>query len=404
MNSNCGHLTYCSNIHPGESWEEHFSELQKHIPLIKQKCSPEKSFGIGLRLSDKASLDLQESANLSVFLDWLKDNDCYVFTMNGFPFGNFHHAVVKDKVHKPDWTTQDRVDYTIRLANILSALLPEGMDGGISTSPLSYRHWHTEYQKDDIFKETTSRLLDVVLELISIKANTGKSIHIDIEPEPDGLLETGMEFIHWYENYFLPLGIALMEKRFELTPENATIILKEHVQLCYDICHFAVGFENHQEIIELLKQKNISIGKIQISAALKARLPSATAERGEVMNAFKQFNESTYLHQVIALQQDGSFKKYRDLPDALKDAANLSAIEWRSHFHVPLFVEKYGVLQSTQQDIVTVLNLHKQQPMTNHLEIETYTWEVLPDSLKLPITDSIIRELEWVQQSLMSDV
>jgi hypothetical protein len=404
MDSNYGHLTYCSNIHPGESWEEHFSELQKHIPLIKQKCSPEKSFGIGLRLSDKGSLDLQESANLSVFLDWLKDNDCYVFTMNGFPFGNFHHAVVKDKVHEPNWTTQDRVDYTIRLANILSVLLPPGMNGGISTSPLSYRHWHEADQFDDIYKETTSRLLDVVVELISIKANTGKSIHIDIEPEPDGLIETGIEFIQWYEDYLLPIGVALLTDRFAWTTEKAKGVIKEHIQLCYDICHFAVGFENHFEVIKDLKQLNIGIGKIQISAALKAALSSNPAERGEVINAFKQFNESTYLHQVIALQKDGSFKKYRDLPDALKDAANPSVVEWRSHFHVPLFVENYVVLQSTQQDITTVLQLHQQEPLTDHLEIETYTWEVLPDSLKLPITQSIIRELEWVQQSLMSDV
>lgn len=400
MDSNYGHLTYCSNIHPGETWEEHFSELQKHIPLIIEKCSLGKSFGIGLRLSDKASLDLQESTNLSAFLDWLRANDCYVFTMNGFPFGNFHHAVVKDKVHEPDWTSQDRVDYTIRLANILSVLLPEGIDGGISTSPLSYRHWHKADVLDDIFKETTSRLLEVVLELISIKTNTGESIHIDIEPEPDGLLETGMEFIQWYDNYLLPIGVPLLMERFEWTNEKATATIKEHIQLCYDICHFAVGFEDHRQVIDLLRQKNIRIGKIQISAALKARLSSSTAERGEVMNAFKRFNESTYLHQVIALQQDGSFKKYRDLPDALKDAANPSAIEWRSHFHVPIFVENYGVLQSTQQDIITVLNYHKQQSMTSHLEIETYTWEVLPDSLKLPITDSIIRELEWVQNSL----
>ena len=402
MNSNYGYLTYCSNIHPGEHWDQHFSELQKHIPLIKDKCSPGKAFGIGLRLSDKASLDLQEPANLSAFLDWLKKNDCYVFTINGFPFGNFHHTVVKDKVHEPDWTSQDRVDYTIRLAHILSVLLPQGMNGGISTSPLSYRHWHKTDQFDNIFKETTSRLLDVVVELISIKANTGKSIHIDIEPEPDGLLETGMEFIQWYEDYLLPIGVALLTDRFDWTIEKAKGVIKEHIQLCYDICHFAVGFENHSEVIKELRQLNIGIGKIQISAALKAPLSPSTPERGEIINAFKQFNESTYLHQVIALQKDGSFKKYRDLPDALDDAANPSVVEWRSHFHVPLFIGNYGVLQSTQQDIVTVLNLHKQRSLTNHLEIETYTWEVLPDSLKLPITDSIIRELEWVQESLRS--
>lgn len=400
MNSQYGQLTYCSNIHPGENWDDHFLELQKHIPLIKQKCSPDQAFGIGLRLSDKASFDLYHPDKLSVFQSWLKENDCYVFTMNGFPFGHFHHTKVKDKVHEPDWTTQDRVDYTIRLAQVLAEILPPGMTGGISTSPLTYRHWHSEHHLEAVFKETTSRIIEVVAELINIKEYTGKSIHLDIEPEPDGLLENGLEFIHWYENYLLPLGIDILKDQFNRTTEEATAAIREHVQLCYDICHFAVGFENHSEIITLLKQKNISIGKIQISAALKATFPTEEIQRKKIIQVFEQFNESTYLHQVIARQQDGSLKKYRDLPDALEDAKNSPAIEWRSHFHVPLFVENYGLLQSTRQDIITILNLHRQHPLSKHLEIETYTWDVLPDTLKLPMTESIIRELEWVQESL----
>ncbi len=396
MDTSNGQLTYCSNIHPGESWEEHFVQLQQHIPLIKKSIRPDQAFGIGLRLSNSASLELKKEKNLSAFIDWLKENDCYVFTMNGFPYGSFHHTIIKDQVHAPDWTTRDRVDYTIRLAEILSRLLPENMEGGISTSPLSYRHWHPQEQLDTVFKTTTSHLLEVILKLIEIKSNTGKTIHIDIEPEPDGLVESGIEFINWYEDYLLPFGIDLLTKHFGWANEMAVTALKEYVQLCYDICHFAVGYEDHKQIIDLLKQKNIIVGKIQVSAALKAGMPADAGKRKPVIDAFEQFNESTYLHQVIALQENGELKKYPDLPEALQQANDLLVKEWRSHFHVPLFVESYGVLQSTQQDIVTVLNLHKQQPLTRHLEIETYTWDVLPDDLKLPITDSIIREMEWV--------
>lgn len=396
MNTGYGQLTYCSNIHPGENWEEHFAQLQLHIPLIKKRVSPGQAFGVGLRLSNTASIELKKGSNLYSFKEWLKENDCYVFTLNGFPYGSFHHTEVKDKVHAPDWLTKERVDYTIRLAEILSQLLPENMEGGISTSPLSYRHWHPQEQLDTVFKTTTSHLLEVIVKLIEIKNSIGKTIHIDIEPEPDGLLESGLEFLNWYEDYLLPLGAPLLNKHFGWTNEVSVIALKEHVQLCYDICHFAVGYEDHKQMIDLLQQKNIRIGKIQISAALKATMPDAVEERSLVIDAFEQFNESTYLHQVIALQKNGKFKKYRDLPEALLQANDPSTIEWRSHFHVPLFVENYGVLQSTQQDIATVLNLHKQQPFTRHLEIETYTWDVLPDDLKLPITDSVIREIEWV--------
>ena len=339
---------------------------------------------------------MARNKNLLSFINWLKENNYYVFTMNGFPYGGFHHTIVKDRVHAPDWTTRERADYTIRLAEILSRLLPENTDGGISSSPLSYRHWHTAEQMDAVFKKATAHLLDVVIKLVEIKKDTGKSIHIDIEPEPDGLLESGIEFLSWYEKYLLPSGTSLLNRHFGWTDEISVKTLKEHVQLCYDICHFAVGYEDHHRMTALLQQKNIRIGKIQISAALKADIPAIVEERNLVVDAFKQFNEPTYLHQVIALQKNGALKKYPDLPEAIQQANDPLTVEWRSHFHVPLFVENYGVLQSTQQDIISVLDIHKQQPLTRHLEIETYTWDVLPDSLKLPIADSIIREMEWV--------
>lgn len=403
MDTRYGQLTYCSNIHPGESWEQHFKQLQIHIPLIKKQVNPNGRFGIGLRLSNIASLELKKEENLHSFINWLEQNNCYVFTMNGFPYGGFHHTIVKDQVHAPDWTTQDRVDYTIRLAEILSRVLPENMEGGISTSPLSYRYWHLTEQWDEVFKLTTSHLLEVVQKLIEIKSDTGRTIHIDIEPEPDGLLESGIEFIKWYDDYLLPMGTSLLGKRFGWTDERSADKLKGHIQLCYDICHFAVGYEDHHHVLNLLEQKNIRIGKIQVSAALKASIPPFADERKSVIAAFKHFNEPTYLHQVIAKQKNGEFKKYPDLPEAMQQADDPSTIEWRSHFHVPLFVENYGVLQSTQHDIIDVLKIHKQQPLTSHLEIETYTWDVLPDALKLPVTDSIIREMEWVISLLKAE-
>ena len=147
MKTEYGHLTYCTNIHPGETWTDHFAHLKEHVPGIKQAISPNQPFGIGLRLSNTASLELRNKENLRGFQQWLNEEDCYVFTMNGFPYGGFHKTIVKDKVHEPDWTTAERVQYTNRLAQILAALLPDGMEGGISTSPLSYRYWHKEENK-----------------------------------------------------------------------------------------------------------------------------------------------------------------------------------------------------------------------------------------------------------------
>jgi hypothetical protein len=393
MQTSKGHLTYCSNIHSGESWNEHFQKLKENIPVIKQSVCPLEPFGIGLRLSNAASLELRKEENLLDFLRWLGENDCYVFTMNGFPYGGFHNTVVKDQVHAPDWRSADRVNYTIRMAQILAALLPEGVDGGISTSPLSYKFWHKEEDLPYIFQECTLNLLHVLEQLVQIHRTTGKIIHIDIEPEPDGLLGDGKEFMQWYMQYLVPIGTTFIQEKFGHNEDEAAYLLREHIQICYDVCHFAVSYEDHGHMIAQLRSLGIKTGKIQISAALKATL--AEANRSQVVDAFRNFNEPVYLHQVIA-KREGGFTHYRDLADALNVSESPEESEWRAHYHVPIFIQNYGALQSTQEDIVKVLNIQAESFFTFHLEIETYTWEVLPPEMRLPIAESIIREIEWV--------
>lgn len=404
------HLTYCTNIHPGENWQAHFQELQRHIPAIKAQVSPDQPFGIGLRLSNTASLELSKEETLSAFKAWLKQQDCYVFTMNGFPYGGFHDTVVKDQVHTPDWTTAERVAYTIRLSRLLAALLPEGMEGGISTAPLSYKLWHTrcEEERNIITENATLHVLQVVEQLVRIHKSGGPLLHLDIEPEPDGILENSQEYIDWYFQYLLPAAIPTIMDKFGGTESEAAEIIKTHVQLCYDVCHFALVYESPATVLERLQKYGLRIGKLQISAALKAVLP-AVNEREPVIAAFDKFNEPTYLHQVIARtentagQQEGdphNYLHYPDLPNALADAGNPAVKEWRAHFHVPVFIDHYGLLSSTQEDIKEVLRLQRIQPFTRHMEVETYTWDVLPADLKLPMDRSVSRELEWVLQQL----
>ena len=396
MLTSLGHLTYCSNIHAGETWDDHFATLKKHIPEVKEKLSPLERFGIGLRLSNIASLELIKPENLEAFRQWLHEHDCYVFTMNGFPYGGFHHTRVKDNVHAPDWLSQERIDYTVRLAKILVELLPDDLDGGISTSPLTYKFWNEEMNPVYIYETATLHLIQVVSQLVEIKNATGKLIHIDVEPEPDGLLGDGKEFLEWYVKYLLPIGIPFLEEKFGFIDDVAESVIKEHIQLCYDVCHYAVGYEDHLGMIQHTRALGIKTGKIQISAALKSPMSSDSVERNKVIDAFKKFNEPVYLHQVVARKDDGHLLRYPDMPEALDDAQNADVNEWRAHYHVPLFIENYGVLQSTQADIKEVLAIQKDQPFTSQLEVETYTWEVLPPEMRLPLTESIIREMEWV--------
>lgn len=396
-----GHLTYCTNIHPGENWPAHFTALKENFPAIKKQVSPGKPMGIGLRLSNVASVELEKEENLSEFKQWLAENDAYVFTMNGFPYGEFHHTAVKDQVHAPDWTTDLRVNYTNRMFRILAQLLPPGMEGGISTSPLSYKYWHkTELELQQAKTIATANILRVTAELIKISQSTGIIMHLDIEPEPDGILETGNEFIQWYEDVLLPMGRESIAKSFNISADEAEQLIKQHITLCYDVCHFAIGYEPHQQVIDELKAKGLKVGKIQISAALKATLPADTDMREPLMKAFSRFDESTYLHQVVAKKINGKLLRYPDLPEALADIENVTVEQWRAHFHVPIFTEEYGLVQSTQSDIIQVLAIHSKQPFTSHLEVETYTWGVLPDAKKLPLNDSIVRELQWVKDQL----
>jgi hypothetical protein len=396
MQTSYGHLTYCTNIHAGENWPDHFKALQKNFPFIKKAISPEGRMGIGLRLSHEASLELVKDAQLSAFKNWLSENNAYVFTMNGFPYGGFHHTKVKDQVHAPDWTTPDRLAYTLRLFQILEALLPEGVDGGISTSPLSYRYWFNSPQSLHKAKETaTSQILTVVENLIDINRRSGKLLHLDIEPEPDGVIESGIEFVEWFEKNLLIQGNQRLAEKYQVSIPEAEELIKQHLRLCYDVCHFAIGYEPHDKMIKDLSAKGIKIGKFQISAALKAEMGNVK-DREPVKNAFSAFNETTYLHQVVARKDNGDMIRYRDLPEALADYQNSTVKEWRAHFHVPVSVKDFGILKSTQPDIVEVLKLQMQDKLTDHLEVETYTWEVLPEALKLPLQESITGELKWV--------
>ncbi|MCW3080449.1 metabolite traffic protein EboE [Segetibacter sp.] len=401
MKTTVGHLTYCTNIHAGENWADHFAAIRHNFRGIKNELSPNLPMGIGLRLSNIASLQLYSKDELQNFKDWLHQNNAYVFTMNGFPYGGFHHTIVKDHVHAPDWTTIDRLNYTKRLFNILAELLPENLDGGVSTSPLSYRYWFPSDDAVGLAKElATNHILEVAEHLIDIYHLTGKTLHLDIEPEPDGILETGKEFFEWFHNYLLDAGVRRIASKYAVSPDEAERMIKRHICLCYDVCHFAIGYEPHAEVIKQLTAEGIRVGKIQISAALKAVMSDEVSDRLKVKEAFGTFNESTYLHQVIASKKEGGFVRYRDLPEALADAENSLVNEWRAHFHVPVFLKKFGLLESTQADIVQILEIQKSTPFTNHLEVETYTWEVLPESLKLRIDQSIIRELKWVTNQL----
>ena len=393
------HLGYCTNIHPGETWDDHFRHLRHQVPAVKAALSNAALLPLGLRLANQASIDLLQPEKIAELQTWLAQTGCYVFTMNGFPYGGFHNERVKEQVHAPDWTTPDRVGYTIRLFRLLANLLPDSeTDGGVSTSPLSYRRWFaTPEARQTVMQTATQSVLLVLTELLHLRQTTGKTLHLDIEPEPDGLLDNTAEFVTWYTHALRPAARTYLAKHHGLNVPEADAALANHIQLCYDVCHVAVSYEEMEPVLESLANAGIRVGKVQVSSALRLTFEHDAAAK---LQAIAAFNEPTYLHQVVARLANGTLNHYADLPDALADFDPDTHRQWRVHFHVPLFLDHYGMLQSTQNSVVDILNRQRTRPFTNQLEIETYTWSVLPPDMQLPVGESIVREMAWVKKQI----
>lgn len=388
-------LTYCTNIHPSKGIDEVRANLERYAPPLRERFAPHKPSGIGLRLSGEESRELLEGDRLETFKSFLDAHGLYVFTLNGFPYGPFHGQPVKAQVHAPDWRSDERVAYTLRLVEILAALLPEGLHGSISTSPLSYRAWIEE--NTETWQLLTENVVEVVTAMVTLERETGQLIHLDLEPEPDGLLANSRDLADWFERWLLTHGAEHLAHRLEGSDDDARAALRTHVRACFDTCHAAVMYESPAEVLGRFGEVGIQVGKVQISSALRIPLGDS---RTETARALAPFAESTYLHQVVQRNRDGTLTNYPDLPEALPRITDPTACEWRVHFHVPLFTEGYGTFGSTQNTIHETFALLRERPFTEHLEIETYTWEVLPEGLKTELGASIAREYAWVLDAL----
>ena len=393
------HLTYCTNIHPGNGWNEVYGNLQRYAPALKARLAPSAAFGIGLRLSGRESSELLEGDCLQQFQAFLRSHGLYVFTLNGFPYGPFHQQPVKSHVHAPDWRDEERVHYTLRLIEILAFLLPDKVDGSISTSPLSYKTW-VDRRDSTTWAHLTRNIVRIAEALVHVRRERGKLIHLDIEPEPDGLLENSEEVVQFYKHWLLDGGAHMLSELLCISRDEACTLLLEHIRVCFDTCHVAVAYEEPIDVLKRFDAVGIKVGKVQLSSALKVVLPDAEMARKNLARALQPFAESTYLHQVVQQNANGSYHHYPDLIEALPCIQDRQSAQWRIHFHVPIFIDRFEAFLSTQDTLVRTLDLLLERPFCDHLEIETYTWSVLPADLKKDLLDSISREYEWVLHRL----
>ena len=364
------HLTYCTNIHPGESWGEVRANLERHVIAVKARVALRERFGVGLRLSGRAARELSSPPQMMALRRWLDANDLYVFTINAFPYGAFHGTRVKEDVYRPDWLEDERVAYSDRCADLLAALLPLGTTGTISTVPGCFRARAQELGPDAWTAQVATRVARHVRHLEGLEDRTGRRIVLALEPEPCCVVETVAEAIALFDG---PLaGVS-----------------RDHVGVCLDACHAAVEYEDAAAAVAALRAARVPIAKVQLSAGLVVAPVDAAARA-----ALEPFAEGVYLHQVVARAGE-RFARYVDLPDALADR-DAPADEWRIHFHVPIFRASLGPFAGTQPWLEALLALHHEAAVAPHLEVETYTWDVLPAEFRgEPVEDAVARELQW---------
>jgi sugar phosphate isomerase/epimerase len=389
------HLSYCSNIHPGETWHEVSAVLASSLPRVRALLDHRGPFGVGLRLSAQAAKTLEQPEQLDAFRRFLRDGDYYVLTINGFPYGAFHGQRVKEQVYRPDWREDARLDYTNRLARLLSELLKDRADieGSVSTVPGAFR---SEIASAADEASIALRMLQHAAELVSVREQTGVTITLAIEPEPACYIETIDDAIRFFEVYLFDAALvrqAADQAQAVLTVDD----VRRHIGLCFDACHMAVEFEEPDQALARLEAAGIRVCKVQISSALRVDPTDLKA-----MQALDAFAEGTYLHQVVERSPAG-VTRYVDLPEAITAArkAAVDSGEWRVHFHVPIFLAAMQQFGTTQPQLAATIAALKHRASCPYLEVETYTWDVLPPEYRTSdVCTAIARELSWVKAQL----
>jgi hypothetical protein len=396
LGNGLGHLTYSTLVHPGDNWAQMWDSLQTYVPQVKARFAPNAPFGVSLRLSADSAKTLAGSAPERAKLKkFLADNDMYLYTVNAFPYGAFKGTTVKEQVYEPDWRSEERTQYTINVADVLADVAPEGIAPSIQSAPLGFKPRVTG---DDVVKSFTEHVLRVAAHLVALEDRTGRTVTLALEPEPFCFLETTDETVAYFTRHLYSGAAAeRLAKLAKIPIDEAIVALRRHVGTVFDICHQAVEYEDIPASLQKLVDAGIPIFKLQEAAAL--HMPQVTQQ---VVDTLKRYSNTIYLTQTVE-KKNGKLTRFLNLEDAFaayeKDPGPR---EWRTHFHVPVFLDEIGPFRTTRFAIEDALRFHKAKPLSRQLEIETYTWDVLPDNLKTGnIVDYVCRELDWVRGQLV---
>jgi sugar phosphate isomerase/epimerase len=388
-------LGYCANVHPGESLSDVLHAVNHFAAGVRGELAVDQ-LALGLWLSRSALSELERAglAGTAPLTAALQNAGILVASLNGFPYGNFHAEVVKRRVYHPDLGSDARRDYLLSLARVLAAIMPSDLaEGTISTLPVGHRAEAPDTAAADSgwparAERAALQLCGLSQDLARLRDQTGRSIRICLEPEPGCWLETTRDAIAFFTE-------QLPRTARQLGVPSA--LLDQHLGLCYDTCHQAVCFENARDSIAALQAAGIRIGKAQLSSAIEVADPNDPAQ----LDALMRFDEPRFLHQVRTLRDDGSLASADDLSEVASLPRDRA---WRVHFHVPIHRALLGRITTTRAFLAEALPALCALPQLPHLEVETYTWSVLPDGER-PRSDrdlmrGLAEELRWAHATL----
>lgn len=391
------HLGYCTNVHPGTTLAAIYENLARVSVAVQQQRSGDRPLGVGLWICEAASA--AENLHWHELASWLSRQHLLPYTLNGFPQQDFHQPVVKHRVYEPAWWSPQRLDYTLRLIEILDLLLPRGAIGSISTLPLGWpaggtANDHPLRHPDEQLRQAAWHLQRVAEVLERLEDTCGRRIVLAIEPEPGCILGDCAQ-LRWFYDRYLSRGSAADRNR-------------RYLGVCFDICHAAVMREDPARELQALKELGIPLGKVQVSSAIAIDWDVLEGDqRAEALRQLSTFAEDRYLHQTsLRPGPVHSVRLVEDLPQALAGVQDPHRLRgsWRVHFHVPIFCERLGVLQTTQSEILQTLRYLQRADsdwFTGHWEVETYAWGVLPaGAVPMELPEAISRELSWLEGTL----
>ena len=396
LGNGLGHLTYSTLVHPGDNWQQMWASLTTYVPQVKARIAHNQRFGVSLRLSaDSANTLVNSAVERDKLKKFLGDNDMYLYTVNAFPYGAFKGTIVKEQVYEPDWRSEERTRYTKNVADVLADVCPADIAPSIQSAPLGFKPRVTG---DDVVASYTDHVLRVVAHLVELEARTGRTVQLALEPEPFCFLESTDETVDYFTHHLYSGAAAeKLAKLAHIPISEAHGALRRHLGIVFDICHQAVEYENIAESLQKLTDAGIPIFKLQEAAAL--RVPEVSQS---IVDTLKRYAKTIYLTQTME-KNNGKLNRFLNLDDAIaafeKDPGPR---EWRIHIHVPVFLDDLGQFRTTRFAIEEALRFHKAKPLSRQLEIETYTWDVLPENLKTgDIVEYVCRELDWVRGQLL---